>query len=85
VKSSNFSQKFIEKPISLSIAAHSYNEGDSIEEVIHSWINFLLKQRNFVKKFEIVICGDGSNYATFNILDRLACKYKQSHAILLIH
>lgn len=84
MKSQNFSQKFLEKPISLSIAAPAYNEEDSIEEVINSWIIFLLKQRNFIKQFEIVICDDGSADATFNILDRLGRKYKQIRPIHLI-
>ena len=84
MKSHDFPQKFIEKPISLSIAAPAYNEEDSIEEVIDSWIKFLLRQKSFIKKFEIVICNDGSSDATYSILNKLAHKYKQIRPIHLI-
>lgn len=68
-------------PISLSIAAPAYNEADGIESIIRGWHDFL-KQHLSIKSFEIVICNDGSQDKTPEILNHLANEFSE---IRIIH
>jgi glycosyltransferase involved in cell wall biosynthesis len=63
-------------PIRLSLAAPAYNEAEGIEAVIADWHGFLAAQ-SCVAEFEIVICNDGSQDKTGDILDRLTLSYPQ--------
>jgi dolichol-phosphate mannosyltransferase len=63
-------------PIRLSLAAPAYNEAEGIEAVIADWHGFLSTYPG-VAEFEIVICNDGSQDATGDILDRLTLTYPQ--------
>ncbi len=82
MKARNFAQEPFDLPITLSIAAPAYNEADSIEAVLTNWIKFLLKQKKIIKKFEIIICNDGSTDDTPDILNRLSSMYNQ---IRIVH
>jgi glycosyltransferase involved in cell wall biosynthesis len=75
----------LNKPITLSIASSAFNEEDFIEEIVKSWVKFLLAQRILIKKFEIIICNDGSTDGTANVLKRLGRKYRQVRPIHLTH
>ena len=72
------------KPIRLSIAAPAYNEGSGIQSVIEAWIAFL-KTQETITTFEIVVCNDGSQDHTGNILDALACQYSEVHPLHFTH
>ncbi|UQR61350.1 glycosyltransferase family 2 protein [Bradyrhizobium sp. C-145] len=53
------------------MAAPAYNEEAGIREVVNSWIGFLRKSSD-VHDFEIVVCNDGSDDNTGEILRELA-------------
>jgi dolichol-phosphate mannosyltransferase len=61
-------------PLRLSVAAPAYNEAEGIEAVIADWHRFLSAQSDLAE-FEIVICNDGSQDRTGDILDRLTLSY----------
>lgn len=62
--------------IELSLAAPAFNEGSNIQSIIESWINFL-KTQPYITKFEIVICNDGSQDNTKEVLESLAKKFPE--------
>jgi dolichol-phosphate mannosyltransferase len=66
----------LSSPIRLSVAAPAYNEAAGIEAVVADWHRFLSAQASLAE-FEIVICNDGSEDATGDILDRLTLPYPQ--------
>ena len=55
----------------ISIAAPAYNEGAAIHAVVESWIAYLEK-RFAPADYEIVVCNDGSQDDTWEILSQLA-------------
>lgn len=55
----------------LSVAAPAYNEEAGIRCVVTSWIGFLRKSSD-IRDFEIVVCNDGSDDNTGEILRELA-------------
>jgi dolichol-phosphate mannosyltransferase len=70
----------LSSPIRLSVAALAHNEAAGIEAVIANWHGFLSTQQ-YLAEFEIVVCDDGSNDATGDILDRLTLSYPQLHPL----
>ena len=66
----------------ISLAAPAYNEADSIETVVESWVTFLNDQSG-LERYEIVVCNDGSRDRTGAILDDLARRYPQVRPIHL--
>lgn len=65
------------KPIkTLSIAAPAYNEAEGIANVVESWCQYLMKDRS-LSAFGIVICNDGSEDGTGEILKELSSRYPE--------
>jgi glycosyltransferase involved in cell wall biosynthesis len=60
----------------LSIAAPAYNEAEGIEDVVLHWFDYL-QSLTEIKRFEIVVCNDGSRDDTGAILDRIARQIPQ--------
>lgn len=68
----------------VSIAAPAYNEAAGIEKVVQGWLHYLTQQES-IDDFEIIICNDGSQDATGNILDNLARHFPQVKPVHLPH
>ena len=64
----------------ISLAAPAYNEAESIEAVVESWVTFLSALPD-LECFEIVVCNDGSRDRTGDILDNLARRHPQVRPI----
>lgn len=70
------------QPISLSLAAPAYNEGEGIGPVVKHWHEFLSAQPD-IAQFEIIICNDGSRDRTKEVLDTLTKTYPEVRPIHL--
>jgi glycosyltransferase involved in cell wall biosynthesis len=68
------------KPIRLSIAAPCFNECESIFDVVQEW-HLFLQRNDSIEQFEIIICNDGSQDQTGQLLDQLAVQYPELHPI----
>jgi len=63
-------------PIRLSVAAPAFNEEQGIQSAIENWMRYL-SERPEIRAFEIVVCDDGSQDRTGNILDALAARHSE--------
>jgi glycosyltransferase involved in cell wall biosynthesis len=59
---------------SLSVAAPAYNEAAGIESVLRNWVEWL-SQAPGLNAFEIVVCNDGSEDNTKEVLDLLGAEF----------
>ena len=66
----------------VSLAAPAYNEAEGLNDVISEWVTYLSAQKR-LRRFEIVICDDGSTDRTPEILSSIASRYPQVRAIRL--
>jgi len=66
----------------ISLAAPAYNESESIQAVVESWVSHL-RSVPWIKRFEIVVCNDGSRDNTAEILAQLAEKYTEVQPVYL--
>ena len=67
-------------PIRLSVAAPAFNEAEGIQAIVLNWREYLSRDPN-IAAFEIIVCNDGSQDETGNILDRLAQSYSEIRPI----
>jgi glycosyltransferase involved in cell wall biosynthesis len=68
----------------VSIAAPAYNEAEGIEDVVRHWIDYL-RGSPAIKRFEVVVCNDGSRDDTGAIIDRLAAEFPELRPVHLGH
>jgi len=66
----------------VAVAAPAYNEAESVQAVVESWVAYLSNVSG-LQRFEIVVCNDGSRDRTGEILDELARRHSQLRPVHL--